>query len=184
MLLLCVCAEVWMGLQPLKPRSLPALPRPLLTSIPPCTTEPLPVPPRPLQAMGQGYLAMRPHYIETTFQLAASMGLKEVTVYDAVLLMDRVMSTGIQLAHSFGPLFAAAVRSSRACTFPCPALPSPKLSHTAFNHSCCPCPPLLVPTQVAPCWWLQCVASTLCKHLNLYWGLHLGAWALHVCFTY
>lgn len=67
------------------------------------------------QAMGQQYLQARPQYIDTVFTLGEGLSLKLETMYDAVLLMDRVMSTGIQVLDSLASLFVAGVLLLAAC---------------------------------------------------------------------
>lgn len=62
------------------------------------------------------YLAERNVCINTAFKLAEQLELAEEVVFDAVLLMDRVMSTGAQHDNSLSMLFvAAALRVGASC---------------------------------------------------------------------
>jgi hypothetical protein len=68
------------------------------------------------QSMVDEYMAERAGLVQTAFQLAAQLDLAEEVVFDAVLLMDRVMSTGTAHDSNLGSLFVAAslrVRASR-----------------------------------------------------------------------
>lgn len=59
-------------------------------------------------SMSCEYLAERENCINAAFKLADQLDLAEEVVYDAVLLMDRVMSTGAQHDSSLSMLFVAA----------------------------------------------------------------------------
>ncbi|KAI8473520.1 MAG: hypothetical protein J3K34DRAFT_518985 [Monoraphidium minutum] len=61
-----------------------------------------------VQGMSAEYLQARPSYIEAAFAMAAGLGLRQETAYDALLLMDRVMATGTSLADGLSRLFVAA----------------------------------------------------------------------------
>ena len=50
-----------------------------------------------LQVMGQGYLQQRRELVEMALGLGRRLQLKDETIHDAVLLMDRVMSTGVRV---------------------------------------------------------------------------------------
>lgn len=68
------------------------------------------------QAMVDAYVAEREGLVQAAFQLAAQLDLAEEVVFDAVLLMDRVMSTGTAHDSNLGSLFvAASLRVSRWC---------------------------------------------------------------------
>lgn len=54
------------------------------------------------------YVSERKGLVHTAFQLAAQLDLAEEVVFDAVLLMDRVMSTGTAHDSNLGNLFVAA----------------------------------------------------------------------------
>lgn len=58
-------------------------------------------------SMSCEYLADRSSCIEAAFKLAEQLELAEEVVFDAVLLMDRVMSTGTQHDSSLSTLFVA-----------------------------------------------------------------------------
>lgn len=60
------------------------------------------------QNMVAEYVAEREGLIHTAFQLAQQLDLAEEVVFDAVLLMDRVMSTGTAHDSNLGSLFVAA----------------------------------------------------------------------------
>lgn len=79
------------------------------------------------QSMVDEYVAERKGLIHTAFQLASQLDLAEEVVFDAVLLMDRVMSTGTAHDSNLGSLFVAAslrvsclerLRAGR-CSGPC-----------------------------------------------------------------
>lgn len=53
-----------------------------------------------LQVMGEEYISHRPQMVDLTCKLGMQLELKDVTVHDAVLLMDRVMSTGAKVLSS------------------------------------------------------------------------------------
>lgn len=59
------------------------------------------------------YVAEREELIQTAFQLAQQLELAEEVVFDAVLLMDRVMNTGTAHDSNLGNLFVAT--SLRVC---------------------------------------------------------------------
>ena len=69
-----------------------------------------------LQHMALPYLQRRPQLVATCLAQAAQLGLKDEVSHDAVLLMDRTMSTGLEVRPHPPP-------------FPCPT-PAPP-----------PCPP-------------------------------------------
>lgn len=51
--------------------------------------------------MGDAYLAIREQIVALGLQIAERMGLQEEILHDAVLLMDRVMSTGARVRALF-----------------------------------------------------------------------------------
>ena len=51
-----------------------------------------------LQHMALPYLQRRPQLVATCLNQAAQLGLKDEVSHDAVLLMDRTMSTGLQVS--------------------------------------------------------------------------------------
>lgn len=59
-------------------------------------------------SMSCEYLAERESCIDAAFKLAEQLELADEVVFDAVLLMDRVMSTGAQHDSSLSMLFVAA----------------------------------------------------------------------------
>jgi hypothetical protein len=59
-------------------------------------------------SMVDEYVAEREGLILTAFQLAQQLDFAEEVVFDAVLLMDRVMSTGTAHDSNLGSLFVAA----------------------------------------------------------------------------
>ena len=52
------------------------------------------------QVMGQGYLQQRGELVDMALGLGRRLQLKDETIHDAVLLMDRVMSTGVRVSSS------------------------------------------------------------------------------------
>ena len=58
-----------------------------------------------LQHMALPYLQRRPQLVATCLTQAAQLGLKDEVSHDAVLLMDRTMSTGLEVCfHYLYPL--------------------------------------------------------------------------------
>lgn len=53
-----------------------------------------------LQHMAVPYLQRRPQLVATCLTQAAQLGLKDEVSHDAVLLMDRTMSTGLEVSAS------------------------------------------------------------------------------------
>ena len=52
------------------------------------------------QVMGQGYLQQRGELVDMALGLGRRLQLKDETIHDAVLLMDRVMSTGVRVSSA------------------------------------------------------------------------------------
>jgi hypothetical protein len=52
-----------------------------------------------LQHMALPYLQRRPQLVATCLTQAAQLGLKDEVSHDAVLLMDRTMSTGLEVQY-------------------------------------------------------------------------------------
>ena len=50
--------------------------------------------------MALPYLQRRPQLVASCLQQAAQLGLKDEVSHDAVLLMDRTMSTGLEVTMS------------------------------------------------------------------------------------
>lgn len=61
-----------------------------------------------LQNMGLAYLQRRGDLVNRCIDIAAALGIKQEAGHDAVLLMDRVMSTNLNLASELLDLLAAA----------------------------------------------------------------------------
>jgi len=61
------------------------------------------------QVMGQGYLQQRRELVEMALGLGRRLQLKDETIHDAVLLMDRVMSTGVRIQDGVWTVFLAAL---------------------------------------------------------------------------
>jgi pentatricopeptide repeat domain-containing protein 1 len=61
-----------------------------------------------LQNMGYAYLQRRSDLVGSCLAVACGLGVREEAGHDAVLLMDRVMSTSLQLAPDLFDLLAAA----------------------------------------------------------------------------
>lgn len=61
-----------------------------------------------LQHMALPYLQRRPQLVATCLTQAAQLGLKDEVSHDAVLLMDRTMSTGLEVKDDYMNLVAAA----------------------------------------------------------------------------
>lgn len=86
------------------------------------------------QAMCATYRTYRPQFVETAVALGGTFKLKDETVYDAVLLMDRAMSTGIQLSESLSTLFVASLIHLAAIHSELPEnVPQPLQLDTAIN---------------------------------------------------
>jgi hypothetical protein len=67
--------------------------------------------------------------------MAEGLGLRQETAYDALLLMDRVMSTGTSLTDGLSRLFvAAALRVSLPRPPACPPARSAALPHANLLH--------------------------------------------------
>ena len=62
-----------------------------------------------LQHMALPYLQRRPQLVASCLQQAAQLGLKDEVSHDAVLLMDRTMSTGLEVTMSLLHEFLAPV---------------------------------------------------------------------------
>ena len=56
-----------------------------------------------LQHMALPYLQRRPQLVATCLTQAAQLGLKDEVSHDAVLLMDRTMSTGLEVTCTPAP---------------------------------------------------------------------------------
>jgi len=54
-----------------------------------------------LQHMALPYLQRRPQLVATCLTQAAQLGLKDEVSHDAVLLMDRTMSTGLEVQYLY-----------------------------------------------------------------------------------
>lgn len=85
------------------------------------------------QSMVDEYVAERESLVQTAFQLAAQLDLAEEVVFDAVLLMDRVMSTGTAHDSNLGSLFVAASLRVRFCAWWC------SKSVVSLVGGCCMC---------------------------------------------
>jgi len=65
--------------------------------------------------MGQGYLEQRRELVYMAYGIGNQYDLKEETVHDAILIMDRIMSTGVKIQDGVWAVFVAALVFISAC---------------------------------------------------------------------
>ena len=61
------------------------------------------------ELMGQEYLSQRRELVSMAYDIGIQYELKEETVHDAILIMDRLMSTGVQIKEGVWTVFVAAL---------------------------------------------------------------------------
>ena len=69
-----------------------------------------------LQNMGYNYLQRRSELVTTVLRHSQSFGLREEVAHDAILLMDRIMSTSIQVTFQYGRAFLMRCHPPRSST--------------------------------------------------------------------
>ena len=67
------------------------------------------------ELMGHDYLEQRHDLVRMAFSIGNHYDLKEETVHDAVLIMDRIMSTGVKIKEGIWTVFVAALVFISAC---------------------------------------------------------------------